>query len=69
MSMDADSNLSGKSNLIEPGIKKVKKKKVVWADTFSKPLEDYCYFVLDENERGIFKLVKIFEFAFTLMRE
>ncbi len=57
MSVDGESvtsnSLSGKSNLSEPGMKKIKKKKVVWADMYSKQLVNYCYFYLDENEKGI----------------
>lgn len=44
-------NGQSKSNLTEPGVKKVTKKKVVWADTCSKLLEQVSYFYLDESER------------------
>lgn len=55
-------NISYKSNLAEPSLKKQNKKKVVWADSITsmingngiiRPLENVQYFYLDEIEREI----------------
>lgn len=57
----SDSNLlkltsnGSKSNLTIPGNKKMTKKKVVWADSCSKQLENVQFFYLDETERVIKK--------------
>ena len=64
--MGGDSNNESfiKSNLAEPGSKKSAKKRVSWADTFSKQLEQIQTFYLDEAEkskakRTFFKVTRV----------
>lgn len=48
-------SMAGKSNLADPVRRGAAstKKKVNWADTQSKPLENVQHFFLDEAEKGI----------------
>lgn len=50
-----------KSNLNISGNKKLSKKRVVWADSCAKQLENVQYFYLDESERGL-EFFKIFHY-------
>jgi hypothetical protein len=51
-----------KSNMAEPGLKSVSKKRVSWADAHSKPIEHVQTFYLDEAEKCNLKITKIFLF-------
>lgn len=55
LNSSSSNNLLSKSNLTDPSIKKVvnNRKKVSWADSVAKPLENVQHFYLDETEKGV----------------